>query len=485
MPPAIRQLGPEWGECSLAYFGLDDPPIALKSTGNFLSSSASVPAVPVTTPNDPPRPSATQATPADPPSPPTSAPTARPPTPSNEPPSDPPNDPPSDPEDPEDPPSNPEEPPTDPEQPPSNPQDPPTDPGNPPVNPPSNPTRPGISPSFGQPAPTHDPNRPPGNPNSPPSNNPGPITITNAPGGPIVADPTGGIILNPGTTIRPGDPPLVISDTTISAAPTGIVIVGPSGTQTVPFPSAGPGGVTITAGGSTFTADPSGIIVAPGTTIRPGGSEVVISDTTFSAVPTGIVIIGPSGTQTIPIPIQTGSPEQITITAGGETLVAGPSGIVVAPGTTLQQGDAPVTIDGTTISMGPSGVVVVNPDGVTNTVALPTGSGSSTVTLTLGNGEVVTATSANGVVVMGSVTLTVGGTATTLPGGQIISLGSSGVVFGTGTTASTAVLTGSGSDSSPRETGAFPGKAAGGVGMRWAHLVGGLVLGIAMGRDAM
>ena len=169
MPPAIRQLGEGWGECSMAYFGLDDPPIALKSTGNFLSSSISVPALPVTTPNDPPRPSPTQATPADPPTPPTSAPTAKPPVQSNEPPSDP-------------------------EDPPINPQDPPTDPGNTLIDPPSNPTRPGISPSVGQPVPTRDPNRPPSNSNNPPNNNPGPITITDAPGGPIVADPTGGII---------------------------------------------------------------------------------------------------------------------------------------------------------------------------------------------------------------------------------------------------------------------------------------------------
>lgn len=413
MPAAIRGFDPAWADCSLGYFGLDDPPIALKSAGNFLSSS-SVPALPVTTPNDPPSPSSTQATPADPPAPPTSQPTARPPTPSNDPPSDPP----SDPNDPTDPGSSPGIP---------TPSRPGNAPSNPPNNPPNPPNSPGFSLSNGQPGATR-----PGN------GNPGPITITDAPGGPIVADPTGGVIINPGTTLQPGDPPIVISGTTISAAPTGVVIADPTGTRTIPFQSNAPGGVTITAGGSTLVADPSGIVVAPGTTIQPGDPPLVISGTTFSVAPTGVVVIGPSGTQTIPF--QTGAGQAI-ITVGGSTLVAGPSGIVVAPGTTLHPGDAPITVDGTTISVGPSGVVVVGPDGVTSTVALPTGaSGSSVLTLTLGNGDVVTAKSSNGQVVIGDVTLTLGGPAATLPGGQVVSLGPSGVVVGTGTAVSTAVF---------------------------------------------
>ncbi|KAJ4293525.1 hypothetical protein N0V90_008808 [Kalmusia sp. IMI 367209] len=459
MPAAIRQFDPAWSDCSLGFFGLNDPPIALKSAGNFLSSSSSVPAVPVTTPNDPSDPSSTPATPADPPTPPTQTPTVQPPTPSNDPPSDP-----SDPDDPSDP---------------NDPDDPPNPPNSPPNNPPSNPTgpnsppnNPGSTPNNGQPGATSRPNNPPGNTNP----GPGPITITDAPGGPIVADPTGGVIINPGTTLQPGDPPVTISGTTISAAPTGIVIIDPTGTRTIPFPTT-PGGVTITAGSSTLVADPSGIVVAPGTTLRPGDPAVVISGTTFSAAPTGIVIIGPSGTQTIPFPTGSGA---TTLTIGGSTLVADPSGIVIAPGTTLHPGDSPVTIDGTTISFGPSGIVVVGPDGVTSTVALPTGSGegSQLLTITLGNGDVVTATSSNGQVVIDGVTLSPENPVATLPNGQIVSLGPSGVVIGTGTGVSTAVFadpttTGTGSP------GGFPG-AASSVGLRWENFAAGVMLVIVM-----
>jgi hypothetical protein len=271
----------------------------------------------------------------------------------------------------------------------------------------------------------------------------------------------------------------MISGTTISAAPTGVVIIDPTGTKTIPFQTDEPGEVTITAGGSTLVADPSGIVVAPGTTLRPGDPPVVISGTTISAAPTGVVIIDPTGTKTIPF--QTDEPGEVTITAGGSTLVANPSGIIIAPGTTLRPGDAPITIDGTTFSVEPSGVVIVGPDGISSTVALPTGGiGSSVLTITLGNGDVVAATSSNDRVVIGGVTLSLGGPAQTLPGGQVVSLGPSGVKVGTGTGATTAVFTDpTSTDASSPSEPAFPGTATR-VKARWAGVAVGLFTAIMM-----
>ncbi|KAK3201143.1 hypothetical protein GRF29_213g1207777 [Pseudopithomyces chartarum] len=194
MPAAIRSIEPAWSDCSLSYFGLDDPPIALTSVGNFLSTTSSVAAVPVTTPGEVTR-TSVGATPADPPTPPTSAPTVRPPVESDGPgepqePNDPPSDPQDPPSDPNDPPSDPQDPPSNPNDPPSNPNDPPNPPSipNDPQDPPSNPNNPQDPPTN-----PNDPNDPPPNPQNPPSpNNPitlPPITLPPQPSSPPPVPP--------------------------------------------------------------------------------------------------------------------------------------------------------------------------------------------------------------------------------------------------------------------------------------------------------
>lgn len=335
MPGQIRQLDPNWASCTFSSFGIFDPPTALHSVGNIFSTST--PHGPSTTDPDPVV---------------------------------------------------------------------------------TSPPNPGQSPSDGKPSATKDPSKPsdpsnpdPGsshNPNPPkstnnadptnavPGGNPGtktnadPTTVVNNPGGGtppgitpgpsvIVVDPTSGVVLNPGTTVRSGGAPVVISSTTFSVGPGGLTIVSPTTSTQVPI---GSKPITLSVGSNVVLVDPTkGVVINPGVTLSSGGAPVVMSGTTFSIGSGGLTIISPTTSTIVPI----GS-NPVTLSLGSNILLVDPtSGVVINLGAMLSSGGPPVVISGTTYSVGSGGLTIISP---TTSTHIPIGSlGNDPMTLTLGPGS--------------------------------------------------------------------------------------------------
>lgn len=384
MPPQITDLDPNWKTCVWTSYGIFDPPIALHSVGNIFQSSSAAPPKPTPTDPEP----VVSPTPAKPGqsggdgipvvTPPPTSPTD-----------------PNGPQDPQDPPNN------------NNPQD-------PPVNNNPNPT-PGQNPTPNNPGPTNPANNP-GNP-SPPVITVGPTVIP--------VDPTGGVIINPGTTLTRGGAPIVISSTTFSIGDAGLTIISPSTSTKIPFGN-GPVTVPLGPGNAPVTLDPAGSLVLGGTTLRPGAPAVTVDGTRMSVGSSGVVLVGPSGaTSTIPIPAGDPSAPQI-ITIGSSTFTLANGNVMLAPGITIGFGDPAVTMSGTTFSIGPSGLVV-GFLGSSSTVPIPMATQVVTVgsqTYTMYNGELVLAPGTT--IGFGDPPVTVSGTTYSIGPSGLVVIGPSG-----------------------------------------------------------
>jgi hypothetical protein len=226
------------------------------------------------------------------------------------------------------------------------------------------------------------------------------VPIPAAAAGPVpVTIGSSTFFLDPAGTMQPvpktlhvGDPGVTVTDpaghvTTMSMAAGGLVLSSSSGeSRTIPMPANG-NGVPITLGGNTFTMsmDPrgsGGVVVAPGMTVYPNAPASTIYGTVVSLGPNGVVITAPTPTvQTVPI--DPSDPSDPTNDAGGNMITLGPNvysvdpagEVIIAPGTTLRIGGPAATVSGSTYSLGPSGVVVVDSNGQTSTVGMPTGNG--------------------------------------------------------------------------------------------------------------
>jgi len=466
MPPEIAQLDPAWKDCAFDKYGIFDPPIALRSVGNIFPTSTSrgggpvtsATAVPQSTPPTPgqsgsngnPTPTASpRPTPGDPSS--SKPPTNNPPssnTPTNNPPvntppvnSPPANSPPANSPPVNNPPAN---------SPPAN-----NPPGN---NPPAN-NPPGNNPPANNPNPGQS-NPPLPGPTPPSQNNPNPAppVITVGPSV-IPIDPTGGLVINPGTTLTPGGPAITTGGTTLSLGNNGLQIIAPGTSTQIPF---GSSAVPVTLGdGTTVTIDPNAGLIVGGTTLRQGDPALTVSGTTMSIGPSGLVIVDPSGTSTVPIPSGTGSNSVITV--GGSTFTMSNGAVVLGPGTTLQSGDPARTISGTTLSIGPSGLVIMDPS-TTRTVPVP-----STSLITVGNS--VFTVGPNGLVLGPGTTLKSGDPAVTVSG-TTYSIGPNGlVVVEPSTTRTVPVKTGGGSGSSSTPA-ASPTGSGSKSRIDWRHVLG-------------
>jgi hypothetical protein len=178
-------------------------------------------------------------------------------------------------------------------------------------------------------------------------------------------DPTGGVIVNPGTTLTSGGAPITISSSTFSIGTGGLTIISPETSTEIPFDN-DPITVPIGPSGAPVVLDPAAsTIVLGGTTLTPGGAPITIDDTTLSMGSSGMVVVGPSGTSTIAIPTAGATPTAVTV--GSETFPVTGGSVVLAPGTTLGPGEPAVTISGTVFSVGSTGLVVVA-NGQTSTV---------------------------------------------------------------------------------------------------------------------
>lgn len=350
MPPQIRDLDPAWATCRFDKYAAFDPPIALRPTSNMFSS----PATP--TVGGDPLPIATPATPGQPGGAGLPVVTTRPGRPHG------------------------------PDRNPSQDQVPPLQPAQGPANNGPSPTQ----------ADTYVPL---------PS-----ITIGSSV---VPVDPTTGVVIQPGVTLRPGDPPTSVDGTTWSIGSSGVVIADRKGITTFTIPPANPQPPLITVGSSVLPLDtPGEVIIRPGVTLKPGQSAVTIDGTIMSIGPSGVVMVdskGISTTMAVP-PLSVATPP---ITVGPSILPFDASGnLVIRAGQTLRPGDPPIAIGGTTYSIGPSGVVIIDNKG-TSTLPFPMSKQYITVgldTYTLMNGKLtvgpkLTLTGAGGIAILGGTTV--------------------------------------------------------------------------------
>ncbi|KAL1596538.1 hypothetical protein SLS60_009186 [Paraconiothyrium brasiliense] len=363
VPPQVRAQDPEWASCVPQFDGVPDPPIALASVPNFLTSSepsgsrpsdpptpgqtlttgASPTAIPITQPpittrftstilpptsrpipNDPGAPA--DPNPVDPNNPGSSIPSPNDPPPNDPPPNDPP---------PNDPPPN-DPPPNDP---------PPNDP------PPNDPNSNGIPSTNNNPA-TNTPSIP-----QTPSDWPQPIT--NPPAGPTPIATIGNSIVNtnpsqPGTivisdpntpggaqTLTAGSDPIVISGTTISLNPTSgaIIVSGDSIVQPIGIFNGKPVFTDPGQPGVIIVGDPeSG---QPLQTLSVNAPTVTIDGETFTLSPTAIV--------------------QSSVTFAGMSIVVLADGTIVINNThTIRPGDPEIFINGHKVVVDSNGVIWVD-----------------------------------------------------------------------------------------------------------------------------
>ena len=201
------------------------------------------------------------------------------------------------------------------------------------------------------------------NPTQPP-----PAKLFTVGGQTFSADPTGFNVA--GSRVIPGGTPVILSGTTVSLSPSGVLIIGDSAIS-LPTQTVVPGVYTVR--GLAITAESSGAIVIDGTTIVPGGLGVTISGTPISLAPSGVLAIGTS-TYILPIPTAQAGDIGLFVTAAGLVFTRKSSGAVIFNGTSIFPGGSAVSISGTQISLNTQGNLVVG----TSTVSLSTRSPGST-----------------------------------------------------------------------------------------------------------
>ena len=228
----------------------------------------------------------------------------------------------------------------------------------------------------------------------------------------------------------------------------------PAQTGSIPAgnnPSPGNGTVKVTLGSQTITAHPAadttGAVVVGSNTLVPGGSAASINGHSVSLGSSGKLSV--DGSSAVVVPIQTDSAGGAGKTVAAVTLgsqvftasrAAASSRAVVIGSQTLQAGGSGVTIDGHSVSLGRNGRVAVDGSsaGVVNlhpapqtTVSLA-GLSGTLAAVTLGSQTVyakeTVAPDGKTEAVVGSQTLTVGGSAATVSG-HLVSAGSSGLVI--------------------------------------------------------
>lgn len=213
------------------------------------------------------------------------------------------------------------------------------------------------------------------------------------------------------TTVRAGDPAVLIAGTSASLGSSGVLVLGSSTTTLAGLPSSAS---IYTVGDETFTANPTQFSVA-GTTLSAGGPGVVVSSTSISLNPSGSLIVG---TSTIPLP----TPTPAVVATDGQVYTIESDGQVAVDGVTLSSGGPGTTISGTPMSVGSGGFII-------GTSTIPLQNPTPTVITT--DGQVFTI-KPSGLIAIDGVTLSSGGLGTTISG-TALSVGSAGFIVGTQT----------------------------------------------------
>ena len=174
---------------------------------------------------------------------------------------------------------------------------------------------------------------------------------------------------------------------------------------------------TLTVGGQIITANPSNIIVA-GSTLTPGGNGITVSGTSLSlGNDRNLVVNGNS----IPIPYAPFDTSPPVFTVEGQEFTALPGGFAVA-GSSVVPGGPPVVVSGTPIALGYSGVLMIG----SSSTQLPAAPAVPTADIYTVGGQTITANPTGFVV--GSTTLSPGGSPVTISG-TVVSLGPSGALL--------------------------------------------------------
>lgn len=170
-----------------------------------------------------------------------------------------------------------------------------------------------------------------------------------------------------GSKVMPGGNPVILSGTTISLSPSGVLNIGDSAISLPTLQTAAPRVHTV--GGLALTAESSGAVLIGGTTIVPGGLGATISGTLISLAPSGVLAIGSS---TYTLPIQTTRPDEIIVfTAAGLVFTRKSTGPVIFNGTSIFPGGPPISMSGTQVSLNTQGSLVVGTSVVSLSAELP------------------------------------------------------------------------------------------------------------------
>ncbi|KAK4948991.1 hypothetical protein LTR10_012364 [Elasticomyces elasticus] len=278
----------------------------------------------------------------------------------------------------------------------------------------------------------------------------------------IAADPSNpsNVLVN-GQTLTAGQT-TIISGTPVYIA-SGSLLVGGSNTQpastfAIPTLLSSAGNVlgntetTLVVGGHTLTAstDPNNptVVIVDGTSVTLRGSEATINGVSVSLAPSGLVVDGSLQVSATPVVLGTvvaTNGQMLTL----ESLQGSTETLVVDGSLTSTLNNGLATVAGLELSAGSSGgssyVVVDGSQTVPLSTPSPSSGRAAQALITL-NGQIYTASSASGSVVIDGTTLQLGGPAATV-NGVVLSDAPNGIlVGGTQTISFSAVSTGLGSE---------------------------------------
>ena len=235
-----------------------------------------------------------------------------------------------------------------------------------------------------------------------------------------------------GTVITPGGAGVDIKGTSVSLGPSGNLVVG--------NPGSFPGPSVMTIAGNTITANPTSFDIA-GTPVTAGGPGVTFSGVALSLGSSGNLVVEGNTGATSASPVLFTSDGSVytseAIVDGATHAPAQPSSIFTVGSVTFTANPTAFAIGTSTLSAGGSGVTVANTPIYLN----PQGSlvvGSATIALQSSTPSVLTTDSqkftfeSNSRVVVGGVTLSLGGQGAIVSGASV-SLGASGLIIGSDT----------------------------------------------------
>jgi hypothetical protein len=188
------------------------------------------------------------------------------------------------------------------------------------------------------------------------------------------------------------------------------------------------------------TAGASQLVVGSETFALTIGGLVTVSDNVIVLNPTDVLIQKPGGgvdNVAIPTPPPVPFLPGPIVTVDKTPVVVNSNGDVVVGDKTLSNGGSPIIIGDKTIGLAPNGIVVADPTKTNTFVAASSQSNvQEPFAIFTASGMVYTVDPFHHVVVQGS-TLSEGGSAVTLPNGEIISIGATGVELVSGSTHNT------------------------------------------------